>query len=662
MVRWFPFLRAATVLIVLAILCFLAASPSLATGALRPARPSVTYIDSDITTDTTWTLAGNPYHITDHIEVRSGATLTIEPGVQVYFAGKYYLHVYDGASIIARGTPARHISFNRLSSSVSKWTQIWFHPNTSSYFRYVDITSGGASASGDNTQIKYEGPGTHVVNNCTLINSQQMAIVALGSSLDVTVAGTHISDTGHYPLLADSGANLVVTGSDIQAGTRPAIYLRERTVAATISVSGTNLISTPPYQAILNGMRQATCISAQDNWWGAADGPLDLSSVGDACGGMTNAGSGSLVSNGVDYQNWLASSASLVGITTPPEAAFTISPDPSSPLPPGTVYTFDASDSTDDEDYTASMSFCWDWDNDTVCDTPWSVNQTAVYSFTTAGWNTVRMVVQDTDNLTGEVSHDVAVGYAPTPVFTYTLPNWAQVVFDGSASHDVEDSTAQLTAQWDWEGDGTWDSAVVSVTQVQTHTYPHLGRYWPTLLVQDTDSFTGTLRRSLDIVPLAASTPISGGGGELLSTDGSVRVAVYSDTADSEMISTGLVITHTPWLTVPHSGLPGDFTYLGFNLVARSMSDGQLIEEISGTYTITVMYDFGYITSVVGLMPFEDQLKLYRWSDSSASWLPTSFTLDLQTDSLVASTSFFGDFALTMDVKRAYLPLVVRSY
>lgn len=41
------------------------------------------YVEADITTNTTWTLAGSPYIITNYIYVKSGSTLTIEPGVTV---------------------------------------------------------------------------------------------------------------------------------------------------------------------------------------------------------------------------------------------------------------------------------------------------------------------------------------------------------------------------------------------------------------------------------------------------------------------------------------------------------------------------------------------------------------------------------------------------
>jgi len=108
--------------------------------------------------------------------------------------------------------------------------------------------------------------------------------------------------------------------------------------------------------------------------------------------------------------------------------------------------------------------------------------------------------------------------------------------------------------------------------------------------------------------------------------------------------------------------LEGLFTYQGFNLEARSLTDGRAIQEISGTYTITLFYDYDYFTNVIDLPPFEGQIKLYRWVPGAGYWTPVSATLDLDNDTLVAMTSAFGDFALVMEVERVYMPMVVRSY
>jgi hypothetical protein len=362
------------------------------------------------------------------------------------------------------------------------------------------------------------------------------------------------------------------------------------------------------------------------------------------------------VTNGVDYSPWLASS---VAANTPPDASLDITPDPSVPQPPGTVYTLDASDSTDYQDHPMFLEVCWDWDNNGSCDTAWSSTKITTHSFS-GGLHTMRLVVRDSDGSTDETTQDILATSPPTATYTYTQTTWAEVEFDASDSEDEETPKAQLKAYWDWEGDSVLDTGAFSVTQVVSHTYSHLGRYWPTLAVVDTDNITGTMSKPVDIIPPAVFTDVTGSGGTLLSQDMSVQTDMYTDTVvGCDVISNGLVVTHTGWLTVPFPGLPGDFTYQGFNLAATSLVDGQPITEVCGTYTITVFYPFSYFTDVLDLFSFEGQLKLYWWSGTS--WELVDFALDTASDQLVATTPYFGDFALAMDVKTHRLPLVMRN-
>ncbi len=749
-------------------LAFCVVSVSLATssGAAyqeRPATPAETIINSNITTDTTWTLANSPYHVTNNIEVDAGVTLTIEPGVQVWIGEKFYVHVREGASITAKGTPAQHITIDRYIDPEThlgpRWKKIWFHENTTSYFRYVDFAYGGSAASSDDCVLHLDGAGTHVFNNCTIQASKQQGIVATGASLNLTIAGTLFQNNGRYPIIADNGVNLSVTGSTINAGNNLGLWLRPGSVPATITIADSNLLSSGGFSAVANGMSTAHCINAQNNWWGATNGPYDSSSASDACGLGSHLGGGSWATNGVDYRNWRTTEASLVGITTSPNAAFTVTPDPTVPQTPGIEYTFDASGSTDTEDYTSSLEVCWDWDNDGTCDTTYSTAKTATHVFATGATDqTVRLSVRDTDSLTSEATQDVVLNspptatftvnpdtpqledtvlnfdasassdteddpadlevcwdwdnsgncdtswtttktathsfvYAdgaeqivrlvvrdtgsltdevtrtihvlqnlpPTASFTFTQTTWNHVNFDASASTDDYDDPAELEVAWDYESDGELDTGH-STVKTTSHTYHHMGRYWPTLYVRDTTDQVGTLSQPLNIIPPTATTTITGSGGTLDSVDGTVHVAIYTDTVGGDVISNGLVITHTPWLTLPNSDLEGIFTYQGFNLGARSLlTDSQPINEISGTYTITISYDYDYFADVLHL-PFEDQLELYRWSDTEALWTPVTSTLKTADDQLVATTGFFGDFALVMDVCRIYMPLVVREY
>jgi parallel beta-helix repeat protein len=97
---------------------------------------------------------------------------------------------------------------------------------------------------------------------------------------------------------------------------------------------------------------------------------------------------------------------------TVPTAAFSVSPGSGTT---STVFTFDASSSSDTEDLTSALSFRWDWENNGIYDTPWSTSTTIKHSFTVSGTHTVRLEVQDTGGLKDTSTQQVAVSSGSTP-------------------------------------------------------------------------------------------------------------------------------------------------------------------------------------------------------------------------------------------------------
>lgn len=59
----------------------------------------------------TWSLAQSPYVVTGDIQIPTGGSLTIEPGVQVLFTGSFGLTVGQHARLVAQGNEARIIQF-----------------------------------------------------------------------------------------------------------------------------------------------------------------------------------------------------------------------------------------------------------------------------------------------------------------------------------------------------------------------------------------------------------------------------------------------------------------------------------------------------------------------------------------------------------------------
>ena len=87
-----------------------AASFACAVLLVVPPPVLATDVCGPITTDTTWTLGGSPYVVTCNVVVFAGATLTIEPGVEVRFQPGTRLAAQD-ATIEALGTPGVRVTF-----------------------------------------------------------------------------------------------------------------------------------------------------------------------------------------------------------------------------------------------------------------------------------------------------------------------------------------------------------------------------------------------------------------------------------------------------------------------------------------------------------------------------------------------------------------------
>lgn len=99
--------------------------------ALAGVASAATNVTANITTNTTWDLAGSPYNLRDVISVTNGATLTIEPGVTVIGytdvelgqADSSALVITRGCKIMAVGTPTNPIIFTS-SHDTGTWRPV----------------------------------------------------------------------------------------------------------------------------------------------------------------------------------------------------------------------------------------------------------------------------------------------------------------------------------------------------------------------------------------------------------------------------------------------------------------------------------------------------------------------------------------------------------
>ena len=104
---------------------------------------------------------------------------------------------------------------------------------------------------------------------------------------------------------------------------------------------------------------------------------------------------------------------------TAPAAVFSVSPSSGTT---STVFTFDASSSSDAEDSTSALSFRWDWENNGIYDTTWNNSASIQHTFTISATHTVRLEVKDTGGLTDTSTQQVAVSSGSTPPPTPITP------------------------------------------------------------------------------------------------------------------------------------------------------------------------------------------------------------------------------------------------
>ncbi|NQT83582.1 PKD domain-containing protein [bacterium] len=219
---------------------------------------ATTTVDDNIVADATWSEASSPYLITGSREVRSGATLTIEPGVTVRFANWPHSLIVNGV-LIAEGTEGQPITFTSDETVKQKgqWKSLRFETVESgaSRLKHCIIEAGGAQqviwsllgmircSNGANPQISHcviresfsYGIGLEnaspVLTNNFISNCDPDAVILenieSGSSYP-TWSGNTFEEGGHVLIeggftssgtLEDPGAPYLITGSrEIRSG------------------------------------------------------------------------------------------------------------------------------------------------------------------------------------------------------------------------------------------------------------------------------------------------------------------------------------------------------------------------------------------------------------------------------------------------------------
>ncbi len=190
-------------------------------------------------------------------------------------------------------------------------------------------------------------------------------------------------------------------------------------------------------------------------------------------------------------------------INTNPTARFSVTPTGGTVE---TLFSFDASASSDAEDSTANLVVRWDWENDGTWDTGYSAVKTAERQYSSLGTKTIALEVKDSGQLLSRTNRSIEVlmpdvNTAPHAGFT-AKPLYGELstvfTMDASFCSDAEDSRNFLQVRWDWDNDGAWDTNF-STNKIASHQFSTIGEYMIKLEVKDTKGLTATAFRQVII-------------------------------------------------------------------------------------------------------------------------------------------------------------------
>lgn len=144
-------------------------------------------VSGTINSDTTWTLAGNPYNLVESVTVVAGVTLTINPGVQV--VSNQYKEISVEGTLTAIGTSGSPIVFAGSTASAGWWRGLHVYGTGSADLQYCQVKDTGYwNLAG----IYKQDGGSLTLRNCLLKNSS-------GAGLRLTSgASSVISESNSY--------------------------------------------------------------------------------------------------------------------------------------------------------------------------------------------------------------------------------------------------------------------------------------------------------------------------------------------------------------------------------------------------------------------------------------------------------------------------------
>lgn len=187
---------------------------------------AATQVNTNITTNTTWTTNGSPYIIKGSLKTATGTTLTINPGVVVKFADQSGLRV-EGR-LLANGTVSSRVYFTSIKddsvggdsnsdgsltkASPQDWRTLIFAPGSTGQFAYSTIRYAGYFfGSTDTSPAVFNTGGSIMISNSEVSSSYLFGVGQLNGSLKISSSTISKNDTG----IAIKGGTVELIGNTL---------------------------------------------------------------------------------------------------------------------------------------------------------------------------------------------------------------------------------------------------------------------------------------------------------------------------------------------------------------------------------------------------------------------------------------------------------------